>query len=182
MQLETERLILRRPAMCDAVRIQELAGQYEVAANTFNIPHPYPDGAAVRFLDSVTMAWENLSGFTFAIDLKTEQQLIGMVSLRPEKEQQRAELGYWIGLPYWSQGYTTEAARSVLAFGFEQLKLNRIYASHFPNNPASGRVMQKIGMTYEGTLRQHVMRFGQPRDLVFYGLLRSEWKAMQADG
>jgi ribosomal-protein-alanine N-acetyltransferase len=165
MQLETERLILRLPSLLDAPRVRELAGQYEVAATTLNIPHPYPEGAAEEFLNSVAMAWETLSAFTFAIVLKVDQQLIGLISLRSEKAHQRAELGYWIGLPYWNQGYTTEAARSVRTFGFEHLELNRIHSSHFINNPASGRVMQKIGM-----------RFAKAQDLVMYGLLRSDWK------
>jgi RimJ/RimL family protein N-acetyltransferase len=180
MQFETERLILRRPSMLDAPRIQQLAGQYEVAATTLNIPHPYPDGAALEYLDSVTMGWETLSAFTFAVVQKNTQQFIGSISLRPQKEHKRAELGYWIGIPYWNQGYATEAAQRVIGFGFQHLGLNRIHANHFSNNPASGRVMQKIGMRYEGTLRQHYLRFGEARDILVYGILRTEWDDLRA--
>ena len=92
----------------------------------------------------------------------------------------RAELGYWIGKPYWGQGYCTEAARATLDFGFEQLGLNRIFAHHFARNPASGRVMQKIGMTREGRLRQHVKKWDAFEDLELYGILKDHWAARTA--
>jgi RimJ/RimL family protein N-acetyltransferase len=84
-----------------------------------------------------------------------------------------------IGVPYWNQGYATEAAQHAVDWGFQQLGLNRIYAQHFGSNPASGRVMQKMGMKYEGTLRQHYIRFGEVQDAVCYGILRDEWQAKQ---
>jgi RimJ/RimL family protein N-acetyltransferase len=95
------------------------------------------------------------------------------------EEHKRAELGYWIGVPYWNHGYASEAARRVVNWGFQYLGLNRIYAQHFADNPASGRVMQKIGMQYEGTLRQPFIRLGEARDSVCYGILKDEWETMQ---
>ena len=78
-------------------------------------------------------------------------------------------MGYWIGKPYWNQGFGTEAALAILRYAFEQLGLNRVYAAHFRRNPASGRIMQKIGMTYEGRLRQHVKKWGDFEDMEYYG-------------
>ncbi len=86
-----------------------------------------------------------------------------------------AELGYWIGRFYWGQGYCTEAARQVLRYGFEDLKLNKICARHMQTNPASGRVMQKIGMRQEGCLRQHYNRWGEVVDYPIYGILHAEY-------
>ena len=83
-------------------------------------------------------------------------------------------MGYWMGVPYWNHGYCSEAARALVAHGFQQMGLHRIYAFHFVRNPASGRVMQKAGMTYEGTLRQHVKKWERYEDLTAYGILRSE--------
>jgi RimJ/RimL family protein N-acetyltransferase len=77
-------------------------------------------------------------------------------------------------VPYWGRGYATEAALAVIAFGFEELGLNRIYAQHMASNPASGRVMQKAGMRHEGTLRQHVTKFGIVDDIAIYGILASD--------
>ena len=106
--------------------------------------------------------------------------LIGAVGLRLELDDRRAELGYWIGKPYWNQGYCTEAARAAIQFGFEQLELNRIFANHFVRNPASGRVMQKLGMVYEGRLRQHVKKWDAFEDLELYGILKDDCQSGRA--
>ena len=113
----------------------------------------------------------------FAVTLKPAGTLIGTVGLRIDDEDQRAELGYWIGKPFWGHGYCTEAARCVLQFGFEQVGLNRIFAHHFSRNPASGRVMQKLGMSHEGHLPQHVRKWDGFEDLELYGIVKSQWAA-----
>jgi [ribosomal protein S5]-alanine N-acetyltransferase len=119
-------------------------------------------------------------GYVLAITLKPDDDLIGIIGLHPHKEPQhrKAELGYWLGIPYWNGGYITEAARCMLELGFRSLGLNRIYASHFIDNPASGRVMQKLGMTYEGTLRQHWYRGDHYRDTAYYGILREDYEQL----
>ena len=86
----------------------------------------------------------------------------------------RAELGYWIGVPFWNRGYATEAAEAVIKFGFEELGLNRIEAEHFTRNPASWRVMEKLGMTLEGVRRQHVLKEDELEDLALYAVLHSD--------
>jgi len=91
--------------------------------------------------------------------------------LRIELEHRRAELGYWIGRPWWGNGFATEAARAVVGQAFAGLGLARVFAHHFVSNPASGRVMQKIGMRQEGVLRRHVIKWGRCEDLVVYGIL-----------
>lgn len=177
MQLETERLILRPPSMLDAPRMAALAGDLDVAKGTLTIPHPYSEADAKAFIDSVLAAWESLSTCIFAMVDRRDQQCIGTIGLLPNSMHKHAEIGYWVGKPYWGQGYTTEAARRLVDWAFTTFDLNRIYAQHFGSNPASGRVMQKIGMTYEGTMRQHYVRFGEVQDVLFYGILREEWKA-----
>lgn len=101
--------------------------------------------------------------------------LMGAIGLEFNHQSRLAELGYWIGVPYWNKGYTTEAARALLEYGFNTLGLNRIQARHMTNNPASGRVMQKLGMTYEGTHRQATRRFGEYQDLAVYAILRGQY-------
>lgn len=171
--LETERLVLRGLIASDAPNIQKLASAYEIASGTLTMPHPYPEGAAEVFISSVRDEMERGESFVFGITLQGEA--IGCIGLNPTPQFNHAEMGYWIGLPYWGQGYTTEAAAKMLEFGFETLHLNRIYAAHFVSNPASGRVMQKIGMQYEGTLRQHYRRFDVYQDTAYYGLLRDDY-------
>jgi RimJ/RimL family protein N-acetyltransferase len=82
---------------------------------------------------------------------------------------------------FWGRGYCTEAAEAMVRFGFERMDLNRIFAWHLTRNPASGRVMRKLGMTREGCMRQHAERWGRPEDMEFYGLLRQEWAAKHPD-
>ena len=175
--LETERLILRPFTLADAPEVQRLAGAREIAATTLNIPHPYPNGAAEAWIGSHQANFEAGRFVNYAITRRDDGALLGAISLALRREDQRAEMGYWLGVPYWNQGYTSEAARALIRYGFETLGLNRIYATHLANNPASGRVMQKVGMTYEGTLRQHVWKWGEAHDLPHYGILKSEYSA-----
>lgn len=100
--------------------------------------------------------------------------LIGAIGLEIHPKHRRAEVGYWIGKDYWGQGFATEALKVVLAYGFSR-GINRIWAEHFANNPASGRVMQKAGMKHEGTLRQHMVKWDRPVDCEVYGVLASEF-------
>lgn len=112
---------------------------------------------------------------TFAITRKDEGRLIGAVNLRFTPDDRRAELGYWVGRPHWGQGICTEAAAAVIDWGFRDRDLNRIYAHHMTRNPASGRVMLKLGMRHEGTLRQHYVKWGVLEDVEIYAVLREEW-------
>ena len=173
--LETQRLILRPFELSDAPRVQLLAGDRDVAAMTKNIPHPYQDGLAEAWIDSHQERFEKGKEAVFAINLKNNHELIGAMGLGLNLDQELAELGYWVGKPYWSHGYCTEAARTVLHYAFNELRLNRVHAHHFSHNPASGRVMQKVGMRHEGRLRQHVKKWGEFFDVEAYGILRSEF-------
>ena len=170
----TERLVLRRFTLADASEVQRLAGDKLVAATTLNIPHPYENGMAEEWISTHLKEIEDGKLSNFAITLKNTGQLIGAVGLHINKRFNRAELGYWVGVPYWNKGYCTEAARAMIKHGLEDLKLHRIFATHFVGNDASGRVMQKTGMKYEGLLRQHVCKDGQYYDLIMYSILNSD--------
>ncbi len=171
--LRTERLLLRDFRKDDIPDIVRLAGAREVAATTLRIPHPYTQTDAESFL---RMRNEAGFGYSFAITLLPSGELCGGVGLHPDAVHPRAELGYWIGVPYWGCGYATEAARAVLDFGFRELKLQRIFAHHFAGNQASARVLQKIGMKHEGCSRRHIEKWGQLLDLENYGILAAEWR------
>jgi RimJ/RimL family protein N-acetyltransferase len=171
--LTTERLILRPLALSDAKTIQELAGDREVADTTRLIPHPYPDGLAEVWISSLQPRYERGEGVSFGITLK-EGPLIGSIGILLNLVDHHAEMGYWIGKPYWNQGFCTEAAAAVLGYAFETLQMERLFANYFARNPASGRVIAKLGMTQEGTLRHHRCKWGQYEDLVVCGILRSE--------
>jgi ribosomal-protein-alanine N-acetyltransferase len=175
--LETTRLILRPFTWGDARDVQRLAGDREVASTTLNVPHPYEDGMAEQWIGTHQEKYERGELVNFAIVRRVDNALLGAIGLRITQQHTHAELGYWIGQPYWNAGYCTEAAHAVVAYGFEGLGLHRIHASHMTRNPASGRVMQKIGMYYEGCLRQHINKWGVFEDLAIYGILQSEYVA-----
>ncbi len=167
---------LRKLQPSDADRIEELASVLPVAQHTLNIPHPYPKGGGRDFVEMITTQMAEGKCATFAVVENASEQLVGCIGLRIESEHNRAELGYWIGQDYWGRGYCTEAARLILAHGFNDLALRRIMATALTQNGASSRVMEKIGMKHEGILRQHVTRFGVTSDMTVYGILRDEFK------
>jgi ribosomal-protein-alanine N-acetyltransferase len=172
MELMTPRLLLRPFTAGDAPVVQRLCAAREIAENTLLIPHPYPDGAAAGW---ISKHGENPNSHVFAITLRDGGELLGAIGLDVTPAHDRGEIGYWMGVPYWSRGYVTEAARAVVGWAFEELGLKRVFAQHFTRNPASGRVMQKIGMKHEGSLRQHDKKWDQYVDVEVYGILRDEW-------
>lgn len=174
-RLITSRLVLRGFQLDDAPRVAYLAGDFDIAQMVSSIPHPYEEEMAVQWIQGHESLYQTNSAIHYAITLKPDGLLIGAMGLRFDWQNQSAELGYWIGKPYWNQGYATEAAQAVLEYAFRQRNLNRVEARHMTKNPASGRVMQKIGMTYEGTLRQSIYRFGRFEDAALYSILREEF-------
>ncbi len=179
--LRTARLVLRPFTLADAPDVQRLAGAPEVAATTAAIPHPYEDGMAEKWISSHPAGLEGETNVVYAMTDEQTGALMGAIGLHVDMEHNRAELGYWLGHPYWRNGYTTEAAKAMLRYAFEELKLRRVLARHFGMNPASGRVMQKIGMTREGVMRQHFVKRGVPVDVVFYAILADEWHALAGE-
>jgi RimJ/RimL family protein N-acetyltransferase len=180
--LETERLLLRPFTAHDAADVQRLAGVRAIADTTLNIPHPYKDGVAEDWIATHASSFESGTFANFAITQRDGGDLVGAIGLAIERRFDRAEIGYWIGVPYWRRGYCTEAAGAVVAYGFSTLGLNRIHANHLARNPASGRVMQKLGMMHEGIARGHVLKWGIYEDLVLYGLLKETWLARGPHG
>ena len=176
--LETSRLRLRPFVPSDAETVRTLAGDYQVADTTLNIPHPYPEGAAEEWISRHPHDWAAGTGVTCAIATAGDGALVGAVGLSLKPRHAQGELGYWVGVPYWGQGYATEAARALVDFGFRTLGLHRVQARHLCRNPASGRVMQKIGMVLEGTLRESVRRWDRFEDVALYAVLAREWRGV----
>jgi RimJ/RimL family protein N-acetyltransferase len=173
--LETARLRLRPYTEADIPELLPLIGTREVAATTLRIAHPYTEQDARDFLQLA----KDPDKLWLTITLRSDGHQIGGIGLRVEKQHQHAELGYWLGVPFWGHGYATEAAREILRYGFEMLALHRIFASHFKHNPASGRILKKIGMQHEGCQREHLCKWDQFVDSELYGILRREWEARE---
>lgn len=143
--IRTARLTLRSFTAEDAAEVQRLAGDRAVAENLSDVPHPYPDGAAEQWIATHAAGWRNVSLCCFAIVY--QGRLVGAISLMDIKARQ-AELGYWIGQPYWNLGICSEAAKEVVAFATNALELERLYAHHLTSNPRSGRVLIKSGFVH----------------------------------
>jgi len=176
--LTTARLLLRPFVLTDAPDVQRLCNVREIALNTLLIPHPYPDGMAEQWIASQVENFAKGEVITFAITLREGSELAGAIGMRIQLDNDCAEIGYWVGVPYWGRGFATEAARAVVVYGFDRLVLNRIFAEHFTRNASSGRVLQKIGMRHEGTMRQGHKKWGEYVDSELYAILRSDRTAL----
>ena len=174
--LETERLVLNRPTAADLPDfIAAVNSSEDFSKNLFNIPFPYTSENGENWMKICNEGIETGNSYRFAIREKNEGKLIGIIGLHLNKQHHSAELGYLLHQDFWNKGYLTEGLKEVVKFGFENLDLNKIYATHFLYNPASGRVMQKVGMKLEGTLREEYFQHGKFCDVHRYSILKSEF-------
>jgi RimJ/RimL family protein N-acetyltransferase len=174
MHLANSIVVLRRFSPADGPGVQRLAGDPAVADTTLAIPHPYPDGAAEAWIATHEAQFADGTGAIFAIAAPEDGAVLGAIGVRIDPAHRHGEIGYWIGKPFWGRGYATAALRLFVECCFAQLDLHRVYAHHLVRNPASGLVMQKAGMRFEGRLREHICKAGRFEDIAFYGLLKGD--------
>lgn len=148
-QIETERLLLRPLLIEDAELVAALAGDFRIADVSSSIPHPYPPELAKAWIEQGWRDWTAGAGACLAIVERGSGQLVGAAALMGIARGE-AEVGYWIGVPYWSQGYASEACNALVGFAFQRLRLRRLHASHLARNPQSGRVLFKAGFRHLG--------------------------------
>ena len=165
--------MLRPFTLDDTGQIQKLLSTPEIAGMTLNVPYPYPEGAAEGWIGTHEQTAADGKGWTWAVTRRSDGVLMGAIGLVVVKEHRRGTLGYWLGVPFWNQGYMSESARSVVAFGFDALDLHRIDAGCLTRNPASARVMEKAGLTYESTARDFIIKHGAFEDVATYALLKT---------
>ncbi len=168
--------MLRPFTLSDAPQVQQLAGDPMVADMTDCLPWPYRDGMAEAWIDSLEGTCAEGRNVTFAVHSRADDRLVGCVELDFNPMEPEAELSYWLGRPFWGQGYATEACRTALRFGFRDAVMDRIFAYHFTRNPASGRVMEKLGMRKERFVAQYPLLQNKREDVMVYGLLRPEFE------
>lgn len=131
---------------------------------------------ANMFTDNWFNAYERLERYSWAIQLKETGQVIGrMFGMNPDDKVKQVELAYELASKWWNMGLMTEAVKAVLPFFFEEVGFNRVYAYHASENPASGKVMKKCGMIYEGTLRQACSCNNGIFDKVMYAMLAEDY-------
>ncbi|ETT69624.1 acetyltransferase [Paenibacillus sp. FSL R7-277] len=169
--IETERLRLRLFKPTDAKDVSYHCNNYNIYKSTLTLPYPYPLECAVDWIANHKQNFHLDKMYDFAITDKADGQLYGAVGLSNHPSHHNGEIGYWIGEAHWGHGYGTEAARAVIEFAFAEKKYHKVYARHFASNPASGRIMQKCGMSNEGTLKDQIHKNNSYEDLVYYGII-----------
>lgn len=172
LSLAGEKLTLRPFTLEDAPRVQELVSNWNVASMVARIPHPYPDGGAEEWIIGHNERRVSGDHWPFAIETKTAG-LVGTIGLS-RTESSSMEIGYWIGEPYWSKGIASEAARVLIEFGFDILGIERLTASHYKGNPASGRVLTKVGFRETGEAKRFCLARGENLDCILLELTAPE--------
>ncbi len=175
--LATERLILRAPRREDAKAIATLINDRRIAENTARVPHPYQLSDAKEFIASVNKV---AGDATFAITTRDGDLLgcCGIESLRSSGP----EIGYWLGVPFWGNGYVTEAARAVIDYAFVELGHDVLLGSARVSNPASRRVLEKCGYVWTGVVLTRVRALGTSVPCDRFRLDRERWAALTRDG
>ncbi len=175
--LQTDRLRIRPFTLDDVPAMVEGCSPRAIAATALAIPHPYAESDGVAWVESHAGRAERGESLELAITDHERGMLLGGCSIRIDAAHRCGEIGYVVYLPHQGRGIATEAARALTAYGFDVLDLNRIEAHCFEENAASARVLEKCGMRFEGLLRQKIIKWGEPKDLRFYGVLRSDRSA-----
>ncbi|UYZ22604.1 GNAT family N-acetyltransferase [Mesobacillus jeotgali] len=171
--ITTERLVLRLFQETDAPAVTRMCNNYNLYKSTLNLPYPYSIEDALGW---IALHQDNFNAdrfYEFAVTDKASGELYGAVALSNNQRFSNGEIAYWIGEEFWGRGYATEAAQAVIEFAFEVKGYHKVYARYFQSNPASGKVMQKMGMKEEGVLIEQVKKEGRFEDLVCYGIIHS---------
>jgi RimJ/RimL family protein N-acetyltransferase len=170
MQLTLKQCTIRRWRLEDAESLARHANNRRIWLAVRDVfPHPYTIQDAYEFLNR---AMNEQPGMKFCIEIA--RAAVGGIGVHPGDDVHRhtATMGYWLGQPFWGRGIMSEAVTAVTDFCFENFPLRRISAEVFSNNPASARVLQKAGFTFEGRLKNHVLKEGELLDSLIYARIK----------
>ncbi|SEM08249.1 Protein N-acetyltransferase, RimJ/RimL family [Aquimarina amphilecti] len=170
--MENQKIEIRTLKLSDKLQLAKLANNKDIWNNLRDyIPHPYSENDAETFIN---FTQEQNPQQSFAIEFKN--QLCGVISLIIQNDVYRknAEIGYWIGQPYWGNGIATKAVKLITLYGFKELDLTRIYAGVFENNIASMRILEKNGYTKEAVFQKAIIKNGKTLDEHRYFILTED--------
>ena len=171
--LETERLTLRRPTLADVKAIARLANDRRIAENTRRLPHPYSQDHAVAFVRAMA---NDKSETAFLIE--NNHTPVGMVGVN-WREPEAPELGYWLGVEYWGQGFATEAARAVIDFTFEEFDIEHLMSGTRVANPTSRNILEKCGFQWSGVELHRFEALGSSTPVDCFRLSRGVWASLK---
>jgi 8-oxo-dGTP diphosphatase len=176
VRIETARLVLRAPADADVEAIVAQLSDPVVSATTARIPHPFGPDDAMGWIDKCRHEREAGEGLALIVERRADRALVGAAGIHLLAADVPLILGYWIGRPYWRQGYATEAARGLLGHAFAALAVERVHASVYPGNPSSIRVLAKLGFRVVGPIREPAPARGGARDAILHEIRADEWR------
>ncbi len=175
-ELRTERLLLRPHSLTDVNDVYAYAKD-ETWGRFLSVPVPYAYRDAEEFVARVVLRdWDKTPSFAITLD----EEVIGGIGLEVNSESAIGSLQYSLARSHWNKGLMTEAAQAVTDWGFETFDLARVFSWADVRNTGSWGVMEKLGMTREGTLRGHHVIRGERIDFYYYGILRDEWAQRRA--
>lgn len=169
--ITTSRLIMRMFETSDAEEVARLCNNYHLYINTLYLPYPYSMDDALTWMRRHPGNYEAGKSYEFAVTDKESGQLFGAIALSNNQRFNHGEIAYWIGEDYWGKGYATEAGEAIVQFAFREKNYHKVFARCFGSNPASGRVLQKLGMKEEGVLVDHIRKDNRYEDLIHYGMI-----------
>ena len=171
--LETERLMLRRPTLADVSAIARLANDRRIAENTRRLPHPYSQDHAIEFVRGTA---EDNRGAVFLIENNFVP--IGVVGVNWHAPD-APELGYWLGVEHWGQGFGTEAARAVIDFTFEEFDIEQLMSGARVTNPSSRNILEKCGFQWSSVELHRFEALGSSTPVDRFRLSRSVWSSLK---
>jgi RimJ/RimL family protein N-acetyltransferase len=171
--LETERLLLRRPTLADVKAIARLADDRRIAENTRRLPHPYGRDHAIEFVRATA---DDNRGTVFLIESNFSP--IGMVGV-DWRQPDAPELGFWLGVEYWGQGFGTEAARAVIDFTFEEFDAEHLVAGARVTNPSSRNILEKCGFQWSGVELHRFEALASSTPVDCFRLSRGVWSSLK---
>ena len=171
--LETERLMLRRPTLADVKAIAHLANDRRIAENTRRLPHPYSQDHAIEFVRAIA----NHNRETVFL-IENNHTPIGVVGV-DWREADAPELGYWLGVEHWGQGFGTEAARAVIDFTFEEFDVEHLISGARVANPSSRNILEKCGFQWSSVELHRFEALGSSTPVDRFRLSRSVWSSLK---
>jgi RimJ/RimL family protein N-acetyltransferase len=171
--LETERLTLRKPTLADVKAIARLANDRRIADNTRRLPHPYSQDHAVEFVRGTA----NGNRETVFL-IENTHTPIGVVGV-DWREQDAPELGYWLGVEHWGQGFGTEAARAVIDYSFEEFDVEHLISGARVTNPSSRNILEKCGFQWSGVELHRFEALGSSTPVDCFRLSRGVWSSLK---
>src|SRR4051795_1895948 len=174
--LETERLMLRRPTLADVKAIAGLANDRRIAENTRRLPHPYTQDHAIEFVRA--MANDRRETVFLIENNYTPIGVVGIDWRQPEAP----ELGYWLGVEHWGQGFGTEAARAAIDFTFEEFDVEQLFSGARVANPSSRNILEKCGFQWSGVELHRFEALGSSTPVDRFKLSRGVWSSLKSWG